>query len=126
MPWEAGFYSKMNRMQPRRALHRAAREIDRRIDRRAAGRPVSRRVVISPYRGDSGQHDPEIYLRVIQAHPERILAAFIRDVTPNLRDRGVAKIVEESNAAGVEMVYVRDSDEALEHARRKGLLAADR
>ena len=25
--------------------------------------------------GDSGQHDPEIYLRVIQTHPRRILAA---------------------------------------------------
>lgn len=76
--------------------------------------------------GDSGQHDPEIYLSVIQSHPGRILAAFIRDVTPDLRDRGVAKIIEESNAAGVEMLYVRDSAEALEHARRKGLLAADR
>ncbi|MGZ5432405.1 MAG: App1 family protein [Thermoanaerobaculia bacterium] len=76
--------------------------------------------------GDSGQHDPEIYLRVIQSHPGRILAAFIRDVTPDLRDRGVAKIIEESNAAGVEMLYVRDSAEALEHVRRMGLVAADR
>ena len=71
--------------------------------------------------GDSGQHDPEIYLQVIRAHPGRVLAAFIRDVTPDLRDRGVAKILEESNAAGVEMLYVRDSTEALEHARRLGL-----
>ncbi|HVE69888.1 MAG TPA: phosphatase domain-containing protein [Thermoanaerobaculia bacterium] len=73
--------------------------------------------------GDSGQHDPEIYLQVIRAHPGRVLAAFIRDVTPDLRDRGVAKILEESNAAGVEMLYVRDSSEALEHARRLGLLS---
>lgn len=73
--------------------------------------------------GDSGQHDPEIYLRVIQSHPNRILAAFIRDVTPNLRDHAVARILEESNAAGVEMLYVRDSKEAMEHARRIGLLS---
>jgi phosphatidate phosphatase APP1 len=71
--------------------------------------------------GDSGQHDPEIYLRVIQAHPARIVAAFIRDVTPDLRDQGVARIIEQSNAAGVEMLYVRDSMEALTHARRLGL-----
>ena len=71
--------------------------------------------------GDSGQHDPEIYLRVIQAHPHRILAAFIRDVTPDLRDQGVARIIEQSNAAGVEMLYVKDSAEALQHARRMGL-----
>jgi phosphatidate phosphatase APP1 len=72
--------------------------------------------------GDSGQHDPEIYLRVIQSHPGRILAAFIRDVTPDLRDKAVAAIIEQSNAAGVEMLYVRDSAEALEHARRLSLV----
>lgn len=72
--------------------------------------------------GDSGQHDPEIYLRVIQSRPGRILAAFIRDVTPDLRDQAVARILEHSNAAGVEMLYVPDSSAALEHARRIGLV----
>ena len=72
--------------------------------------------------GDSGQHDPEIYLQVIRAHRERILAAFIRDVTPDLRDQAVARIIEESNAAGVEMLYVPDSSAALQHARRIGLV----
>jgi phosphatidate phosphatase APP1 len=72
--------------------------------------------------GDSGQHDPEIYLRVIQAHPGRVLGVFIRDVTPDLRDRAVAALVQQSNAAGVEMLYVRDSAEALTHARRLGLV----
>lgn len=71
--------------------------------------------------GDSGQHDPEIYLQVIQGHPHRVAAAFIRDVTPDLRDRGVARIIEASNAAGVEMLYVKDSAEALAHAHRLGL-----
>jgi phosphatidate phosphatase APP1 len=71
--------------------------------------------------GDSGQHDPEIYLQVIRAYPGRIVAAFIRDVTRDLRDQAVARIIGESNAAGVEMLYVRDSAEALEHARRIGL-----
>jgi phosphatidate phosphatase APP1 len=73
--------------------------------------------------GDSGQHDPEIYLQVIQSHPGRILAAFIRDVTPDLRDKGVAEIIKQSNAAGVEMLYVSDSAQALEHARRLGLVS---
>jgi phosphatidate phosphatase APP1 len=72
--------------------------------------------------GDSGQHDPEIYLRVIQSHPNRVVAAFIRDVTPDLRDHGVARIIEQSNALGVEMLYVRDSSEALAHARRMGIV----
>ena len=73
--------------------------------------------------GDSGQHDPEIYLQVIRAHPGRVLAAFIRDVTPDLRDSAVAGIVAEANAAGVEMLYVQDSAQALEHAKRLGLTA---
>lgn len=73
--------------------------------------------------GDSGQHDPEIYLRVIQTHPGRILAAFIRDVTPDLRDQAVAAIIEQAKAAGVEMLYVRDSADALHHARRLGLVS---
>ena len=68
--------------------------------------------------GDSGQHDPEIYLRVIQSYPQRVLAAFIRDVTPDLRDQAVARIIEEAKT----MVYVRDSAEAMTHARRLGLL----
>ena len=80
--------------------------------------PAMRFVLI----GDSGQHDPEIYLQVIQSHRDRVVAAFIRDVTPDLRDRGVARIIEASNAAGVEMLYVKDSADALTHARRLGLV----
>ncbi|HEX6160895.1 MAG TPA: DinB family protein [Thermoanaerobaculia bacterium] len=64
----------------------------------------------------------QLYLNVIQSKPGRVRAAFIRDVTPDLRDQGVAKIIEEAKTAGVEMLYVRDSKEALEHARRLSLL----
>lgn len=72
--------------------------------------------------GDSGQHDPEIYLRVIQAHPNRVLAAFIRDVTPDPRDHAVAQIIEDAHAQGVEMLYLQNSSEAMTHARRLGLV----
>ena len=71
--------------------------------------------------GDSGQHDPEIYLNVIRANPGRIRLAIIRDVTSTARDQAVAKIAEEARAAGVEMVYVQDSGEAQKHAQRVGL-----
>jgi len=73
--------------------------------------------------GDSGQHDPEVYLQVIRSHRGRVLAAFIRDVTPDVRDHAVSQIVAEAKAAGVEMVYVQESAEALEHARHLGLAA---
>ncbi|HYR29947.1 MAG TPA: phosphatase domain-containing protein [Thermoanaerobaculia bacterium] len=72
--------------------------------------------------GDSGQHDPEIYLEVIRAHPGKVLAAFIRDVTPDVRDKAVTAIANEIAAHGVELVYVKDSKEALAHAQRLKLL----
>jgi phosphatidate phosphatase APP1 len=59
---------------------------------------------------------------VIQAHPGRTLAAFIRDVTHDVRDRAVARIIEEAKTVGTEMLYVRDSAEAMEHARRLSLV----
>jgi phosphatidate phosphatase APP1 len=71
--------------------------------------------------GDSGQRDPEIYLQAIQAHPGRVRAAFIRDVTHDVRDKAVTAIVESAKAAGVEMLYIRDSNEAATHAERLGL-----
>ncbi|HET7711265.1 MAG TPA: phosphatase domain-containing protein [Thermoanaerobaculia bacterium] len=72
--------------------------------------------------GDSGQRDPEIYLQIIQAYPARIRAAFIRDVTPDVRDQAVARIIGQAAEAGVEMLYVPDSASALDHARRIGLI----
>jgi phosphatidate phosphatase APP1 len=71
--------------------------------------------------GDSGQHDPEIYLRVIQANASRIRAVFIRDVTGDVRDKAVAAIGNQSAAAGVPMHYVTSSAAALEIATKEGL-----
>ena len=79
--------------------------------------PAMRFVLI----GDSGQKDPEIYLRAMQVHPGRVIAAFIRDVTGDVRDQAVARIAEEAKTAGGELVYVRDSAHALEEAHRLGL-----
>ena len=72
--------------------------------------------------GDSGQHDPEIYLRAIQANPGRVTLAIIRDVTHDVRDSAVTSIADAVRAAGSEMVYVEHSAQALEHAARTGLL----
>ena len=71
--------------------------------------------------GDSGQHDPEIYLRVIQGHAGRVKAVFIRDVTEDIRDKAVAAIGREAEAAGVPMHYVTTSAQALDIARQMGL-----
>ena len=72
--------------------------------------------------GDSGQHDPEIYLNVMQANPGRITIAIIRDVSGHARDSAVAKIAADAVAAGSEMVYTADSAAALGELTRRGIV----
>ena len=43
--------------------------------------------------GDSGQHDPEVYRRIVERFGERVLAVYIRDVAargPERAARGAA------------------------------------
>jgi phosphatidate phosphatase APP1 len=77
--------------------------------------------------GDSGEADPEIYARVIKEHPDRIIAAYIRDVaTSPKRDAAVRAIAEALlRDTGVEMLLVPDSGTAAEHAARIGLIPPD-
>jgi phosphatidate phosphatase APP1 len=69
--------------------------------------------------GDSGQHDAEIYLQVIQDFPGRVKMVYIRDVDPASHER-VLKIATETGKLGVEMMLVRDTIEATLHAVSKG------
>jgi phosphatidate phosphatase APP1 len=72
--------------------------------------------------GDSGQKDPEIYREVVARHPGRILAIYIRDVAVDARDRIVVELADRWRTAEVDMVLVRDSLEAAEHAAEHGLI----
>jgi phosphatidate phosphatase APP1 len=80
--------------------------------------PTMRFVLI----GDSGQHDPEVYRDIVTAFPGRILAIYIRDVTPEDRDRVIMEIGTTLSTHGVEMVLAPDSARVMEHARGAGLL----
>lgn len=74
--------------------------------------------------GDSGQHDPEIYARLVHEHPGRIVAIYIRDVTRDAdRDRGIALLAQEVAAAGSTLVLARDSREMAAHAAGQCLIA---
>ena len=75
--------------------------------------------------GDSGEEDPEIYLQTVREHPGRIRAIYIRDVTTGARDAEVRDIAREAISLGTEMVSVRDSAAAAEHAASIGLIAPD-
>ncbi|MDZ5458563.1 App1 family protein [Azohydromonas lata] len=71
--------------------------------------------------GDSGEQDPEIYARVVQVHPGRVCAVYIRSVDPDpARHAAVARLAEEAAAAGVPLRLVADSVAVAEHAAQAG------
>ncbi|HEX2251919.1 MAG TPA: phosphatase domain-containing protein [Thermoanaerobaculia bacterium] len=74
--------------------------------------------------GDSGQRDPEIYRRVLDDHPGRVLAIYLRDVvTGEARDREVHALAREAEALDVPMLLVADTVAAARHAAAKGWIA---
>lgn len=71
--------------------------------------------------GDSGQEDPEIYHRVVNDHPSRILAVYIRNVHPAPdRVAAVRKLAEEVERAGSTLLLADDTVAAAEHAASRG------
>lgn len=75
--------------------------------------------------GDSGQHDPEIYQHIVQEYPGRILGIYIRDVSPDKRDKEVRRIAEKVKAQGVEMELVEETLSAAQHAVKMGWINED-
>ena len=76
--------------------------------------------------GDSGQHDPEVYAQIVEEHPGRVLAVYIRNVS---RDAGrIEEIVRLAGAvarAGSSLVLAADSVAMAEHAAAIGLIAPE-
>ncbi|OFE11571.1 hypothetical protein PHACT_13610 [Pseudohongiella acticola] len=74
--------------------------------------------------GDSGQHDPETYLRVLRENPGRILSIYIRDVsnTPE-RTQAIAALADETRTAGCDLTLAADNIAMAEHAASQALIA---
>ncbi len=76
--------------------------------------------------GDSGQEDPEIYHRVVHDHPDRILAVYIRNVTPRPeRADAIRKLADEVEKAGSTLLFTDDTHAAAVHAASKGWITAN-
>ena len=74
--------------------------------------------------GDSGQHDPEVYAGIVAAHPGRVAAVYIRNVSQDAgRLEEIAKLAEAVEAAGSSLVLAADSLAMAEHAAEHGLIA---
>ena len=75
--------------------------------------------------GDSGQEDPEIYRDVVGEFPSRILAAYIRNVTPEpFRLAAIRTLAAEIVDAGSALVLAPDTNAAAEHAANHGWISA--
>jgi phosphatidate phosphatase APP1 len=71
--------------------------------------------------GDSGQEDPEIYAEIVAAHPNRILAVYIRSVDPNPeRSAAIRRLTERITAAGSTLVLADDTLTVASHAAAHG------
>jgi phosphatidate phosphatase APP1 len=76
--------------------------------------------------GDSGESDPEIYQQIVDEYPERILAIYIRNVSPDLgRPQAIKALANEIVAAGSTLVLAEDSLAMAEHAAREGWIASE-
>lgn len=75
--------------------------------------------------GDSGQEDPEIYHEVVQEYPGRILAVYIRDVSPDERDEAVRALAEEVAAAQSTLILAEDTMAMARHAAEQGWIAPE-
>jgi phosphatidate phosphatase APP1 len=75
--------------------------------------------------GDSGQHDPEVYREAVERCGSRVLAVYIRDVTPRsarIRDEIEAMKIA-IRSAGSDLVLAADTVALAEHAASHGLIS---
>ncbi len=76
--------------------------------------------------GDSGQHDPEVYRRIIADHPGRVLAVYIRNVSKSgSRAREIEAMAAEVVREGSSLVLAAESPAMAEHAAALGLVPPD-
>ena len=71
--------------------------------------------------GDSGEHDPDIYIEIAESFPDRILAIYLRSVKHKKRMLRVRGIVD--NYKTTPILLVETSKQAIEHAKRHGFIS---
>ncbi|HEY2375050.1 MAG TPA: phosphatase domain-containing protein [Gemmatimonadaceae bacterium] len=76
--------------------------------------------------GDSGQEDPEIYRTLVSEFPGRILAIYIRNVSPHPeRSTSIRALAEEVSAAGSTLLLADDTLAAARHSAAHGWISED-
>jgi len=75
--------------------------------------------------GDSGQKDPEIYLKIANMYPSRVKAIYIRYIGNRKHNRRLQKLFQEAGELGIEMVIVHSTTEAARHAASRGFIDSE-
>jgi phosphatidate phosphatase APP1 len=76
--------------------------------------------------GDSGERDPEIYSEIVERHPERIRAIYIRSIDRSeKRMSTLEQLIRTVSATRAQFVLVPDSAFAAVHAASENLIRAD-
>jgi phosphatidate phosphatase APP1 len=76
--------------------------------------------------GDSGERDPEIYSEVVERHPERIRAIYIRSIDRSERRlSGLEQLIRKVRETRTQFVLAPDSAFAAVHAASEKLIRAD-
>ncbi|MCJ7467365.1 MAG: DUF2183 domain-containing protein [Maribacter sp.] len=70
--------------------------------------------------GDSGEHDPDIYIEITQAFPGRIAAIYLRNVADARRMNRVEALIQSSSTLPI--ILVQKSEEIVQHARKMGFI----
>ena len=74
--------------------------------------------------GDSGQEDPEIYQSVVNAYPNRVLAAYIRNVSRDpTRSAAIRGLAEKIVEAGSTLILAEDTEPLARHAAEQGWIS---
>ena len=71
--------------------------------------------------GDSGEHDPDIYMELAEAYPDRIKAIYLRSVKHKKKIIRVKGLLNDFKSTPA--LLVENSDQAIEHARKNGFIA---
>ena len=75
--------------------------------------------------GDSGEDDPEVYAALVQRHPRRVLAIYIRSVNRKpQRLAALGRLAAEVAETGCQLVVATDAQAAAVHAAAEGLISA--
>lgn len=75
--------------------------------------------------GDSGQHDPEIYARVVHEHPGRVAAVYIRNVSRSAeRVEAIEELAKQVVNSGSTLMLAADTFSMAKHAAEHGLISS--